>query len=184
MTMSLVLAVILTATQACNTSTETTVVEIFIQKGRCKTRLISRTLACACYLLSKNGLLTSFQENLCKRLFGPNLDALKSHCRGRKGELKKVLKRLSKIALKCFQAFPTPSPSPESEDLTEERNVALFAGNIAKGVGIDAHGMVGNAESVLRRFGDGLPDRLQEGLEKCLKCFTCLKIGNCMVGEK
>lgn len=136
-------------------------VEIFIPKGKCKTKKIMRDVACACGVFA--GRISPATLKMCTRLFKKPTSLLLLGCRKRfktlKGQLK-LFRKILFISTKCFRPFPTGRVTVREENEVDENNEAAI-------------------EELLRQM---VPSAVVGAMDKCVKCLTCLDLGNCEMG--
>lgn len=93
----------------------------------------------------------------CVNLYGKPTEQLISRCKKgfrRRAGSKKLFKRLRFISSQCFEPFDEPVPDPSVSSESEENDD-------------------GDTKNI------SLPETLTGMINKCIKCMTCLEIGNC-----
>lgn len=157
----LLLALLLATASACTTEGRVVVKEVIVKSRQCRIKRSLKFTRCACFLLFKTGVITPAQTVLCQRLYRvKDLSELASGCKSTPKFLKKLLARLRIIAANCFKPFPSPIEVPKKLDIATEGREE-----------------VEDEISLMRQIGTTLPTA---GFEKCLKCLSCIQIGNCI----
>lgn len=161
-TFVLLVALLLATASACTTDRKLVRKEVIVRSRECRINASLRLMKCACFLFFKNGLITSAQTALCQILYKvKDLSVLGKGCKSNRRSFRRLLFRLRTIAVNCFKPFPSPSPSPTRLAIAPADRVDLE-----------------DDMSLLRQNKKRFT---AAGFDKCLKCLSCIQIGNCVI---